>query len=428
MVSIRFSGSKSWIWNRPKCIGPCASNDDLSVNLPESSAIAMVKALKVEPISYTPVVSRLMRVGSSASMRIVGIVIRLRNHGDDLAGAHVEDDAGGGQRLEFGARGDQLVAQRMLHAQIDGELDRSLQPVGGKPRHMQRGEAMPVEPLLHAGDALVVDIDVAEKVRNLGAVRIVAFVLVQEADARQALTVDLALLLGRDVALEPDEAALGGQPFAQLCGVEIGQVCGEELDRFVHIDQPPRFGVERGHAHVGGQNFAVAVEDVGTRRRDRIAGDDAVRRTAVGYDRKHDQPHGNDEIHRGEGDDRQAQPRSRFGGAIDLAAGKGSAREPPPPRVSSICPIGCSSGALRDRCHRSSRPEFCRRRLRFVGTVGRRGGRRRDASRRRIGLFQIFNGGADRIGAVGLYESTADGRAADRVNRTASATTGLSGR
>jgi hypothetical protein len=52
--------------------------------------------------------------------RIVGVVIRLRHHGDDLAGAHVEDDASSGQRLEFSARGDQFVAQRMLHAQIDG--------------------------------------------------------------------------------------------------------------------------------------------------------------------------------------------------------------------------------------------------------------------------------------------------------------------
>jgi hypothetical protein len=40
--------------------------------LPESSAIAMVSALKVEPISNTPVVSRLMRVGSSASFGLFG--------------------------------------------------------------------------------------------------------------------------------------------------------------------------------------------------------------------------------------------------------------------------------------------------------------------------------------------------------------------
>ena len=111
-------------------------------------------------------------------VRIVGVVVGLRNHGDDLAAAHIEDDAGGGNRLELGARGDELVAQRMLHAQIDRELDRVLQPVGGEPRHVQRGEPVPVEPLLHAGDALIVDVDVADDVRDLGAVRIGALVLV----------------------------------------------------------------------------------------------------------------------------------------------------------------------------------------------------------------------------------------------------------
>ena len=58
--------------NLPKRSGMRASNDDLSVTLPESSAIAMVNALKVDPISYTPVVSRLMRVGSSASRGLLG--------------------------------------------------------------------------------------------------------------------------------------------------------------------------------------------------------------------------------------------------------------------------------------------------------------------------------------------------------------------
>ena len=107
---------------------------ELSVTLPESSAIASVSALKVEPISNTPVVSRLMRVGSSASLRIVGVEVGQRHHRDDLAGVDVDDHAGGRLGLEFVARLDQFVTQRMLHAQIDRELDRLLQPVGGEAR------------------------------------------------------------------------------------------------------------------------------------------------------------------------------------------------------------------------------------------------------------------------------------------------------
>ena len=86
---------------------------------------------------------------------------------------------------------DQFVAQRVLHAQVDRELDRLLQPVGGKPGHVQIGEPAAVEPFLDAGDALVVDIDVPDEVRDLGAVRIDALVLRQEADAGQAEPVDL---------------------------------------------------------------------------------------------------------------------------------------------------------------------------------------------------------------------------------------------
>ena len=67
-------------------------------------------------------------------------------------------------------------------------------------------------------------------------------------------------------------------------GIEIGQVGGQKLDRLVDVDQPARFGVERGHAHVGRQHLAVAVENVRTRRRDGVAGTDAMRGAAVGDD------------------------------------------------------------------------------------------------------------------------------------------------
>ncbi|MHC2378599.1 hypothetical protein ACVIHA_002974 [Bradyrhizobium liaoningense] len=48
---------------------------------------------------------------------------------------------------------EELVAQRMLDAQIDRELDRLLQPVGGKAGAVEIGEPLIVEPLLQARDA-----------------------------------------------------------------------------------------------------------------------------------------------------------------------------------------------------------------------------------------------------------------------------------
>ena len=89
--------------------------------------------------------------------------------------------------LNLARAATQFIAQRVLHAQIDGKLHRVLQAVGGEAGQVQRGEAMPVEPLLHAGNALIVDIDVADHMRDFGTARIIALVLVEKADAGQTL-------------------------------------------------------------------------------------------------------------------------------------------------------------------------------------------------------------------------------------------------
>ena len=54
----------------------------------------------------------------------------------------------------------------MLHAYVDGKLHRLLMAVARETREMQVGEPAAVEPFLDSGDALVVDVDVAEQVRD----------------------------------------------------------------------------------------------------------------------------------------------------------------------------------------------------------------------------------------------------------------------
>ena len=56
----------------------------------------------------------------------------------------------------------------MLHAKIDRQLDRSLQVLGGEPGHVQIGKPAAVQPFLDTGDALIVDIDVANDVGEFG--------------------------------------------------------------------------------------------------------------------------------------------------------------------------------------------------------------------------------------------------------------------
>ena len=111
--------------------------------------------------------------------------------------------------MEFFLGLEQFVAQRMLDAQVDRQFDRPLQAIGGKAGAMQIGEAVAVEPFLHPGDALVVDVDQTDQMRDFGAGRIDALVLAQEADAGNAEAVNFLLLLRRDFALQPDEAFLG---------------------------------------------------------------------------------------------------------------------------------------------------------------------------------------------------------------------------
>src|SRR6202011_1446631 len=104
---------------------------------------------------------------------------------------------------------------------VDRELYRLLLAVGAEAGAMQVGKAMGVDPLLDAGDALIVDIDVADDVRDLVHVRIDALVLGQEADARDTEAMHFLLLHRGDLALEPGEAAARTEPVAHLAAVEV---------------------------------------------------------------------------------------------------------------------------------------------------------------------------------------------------------------
>ena len=94
----------------------------------------------------------------------------------------------------------------MFDAQVDRQFHRALQAIGGKAGAVQIGQTVIVQPLLHPGDALVVDVDEPDQVRDRGTGRIDPLVLAEEADAGNAELVDVLLLLRRDLALQPDKA------------------------------------------------------------------------------------------------------------------------------------------------------------------------------------------------------------------------------
>src|SRR3974390_1275638 len=224
---------------------------------------------------------------------------------------------------------------------------------------MQRGEPLPVEPLLDARNTLVVDVDEADLVRRNGAVRVDALVFGEEADAGNAEPVHFLLLLGRDLALEPDETTLRRQPVAHFLRVEIWQGGGEQFDRLVRIDQLARFGEQRGRFDVGRENLAVAVENVRPRGGDRVLPDRLPAEAALALPGKQNEFAGNHAIHGREQEHGEAKPRLRLHIAIHGA--------PVEERTEYALPAGLLM------LHLSASPECCRsRRARGRGpTSGR---------------------------------------------------------
>jgi len=194
--------------------------------------------------------------------RVIGVEVGQRHHRHDLAGLDVGDEAGSRLGLVLVLCLEKLVAQRVLDAQVDRQFHRPLQAIGGKAGAMQIGEAVAVEPFLHPGDALVVDIDQTDQMRDFGAGGVNALVLAQEADAGNAEAMNFLLLQRRDFALQPDEALLRRQPVAHFAGVEIRQCRGQKLDRFVLVDDPARLAEQAGRLDVGGEHLAIAVDDI----------------------------------------------------------------------------------------------------------------------------------------------------------------------
>ena len=133
-----------------------------------------------------------------------------------------------------------------------------------------------------------------------------AAVLGEEADAGDAEGVDLLLLLGRDLALDPDEAGVAGEALPERGDVEIGQHPGDRFGGFVGIDDVARLAIERRGLDIGGEHLAVAVDEVRPAGGDRGVGIDAG---GAGR-RLHDAEHGEaaDDHREGEREDADGEP------------------------------------------------------------------------------------------------------------------------
>ena len=137
-----------------------------------------------------------------------------------------------------------------------------------------------------------------------------AAIFLDEAEAGLAKLVDLGLLLRRELALDGDEPLAVLQLLAQLRGVDVGEHACHLLDQLVTVDDLGRIGIEGGALDVGGEQPAVAVEDIGAMHRGGDVVDAAIARLDGGKAE-------GDEPHR---DGKEAQRKGEAGKPIAVAA------------------------------------------------------------------------------------------------------------
>ena len=72
---------------------------------------------------------------------------------------------------------------------------------------------------------------------------------------------DVALLLGRDLALDPDEAVLLAELVAQFPAIQFRENGVDQLGGLVLVDHLAGISENRDRLHVGGHGHAIAVND-----------------------------------------------------------------------------------------------------------------------------------------------------------------------
>jgi hypothetical protein len=169
--------------------------------------------------------------------RIVRIVVGQRRHGEHFAGVNIEHHASRRDCLVAVDCRGQFIAQHMLNPQIQRQPHRLEILVKRHANGRKVTEPLPVDIFLHAGDALVVDVDVTDDMRRGGTAGIEPAGLGPEADTGNAKCQDLALLLWRKLTPQPLEAGVGGEFAMDPAQIEIGQHGGEQFDGLVRHRQ-----------------------------------------------------------------------------------------------------------------------------------------------------------------------------------------------
>ena len=97
-------------------------------------------------------------------------------------------------------------------------------------------------------------------------------------------------MLRRDAALDPNEAFASNRAARAIARIDVRKNRSDQLRRFILVDDAAGLGENRHHLHVGRQNFAVAIENVGARAGERLHRG-ATNTLRIRLETEIDQPH-----------------------------------------------------------------------------------------------------------------------------------------
>ena len=208
---------------------------------------------------------------------IVGIEGRLVDHGEDLAGGHIEHDHRSGTRAVVADRRLQFPIRQVLDAHVDAQrqvpagargadvldvlhlaalavLDDALEPVlSGQPV---------IEGQLGAFLPLVIDAGEAQHMAHHFAGRVVAVVFAHQVHARQVQLADRLGVLRIQMPRQPEEVTIlaAGNAARQVRAIAI-QDLGKILPAFGGSSQFPGIGPHGVHRRADRQRRSVTVEN-----------------------------------------------------------------------------------------------------------------------------------------------------------------------
>ena len=181
---------------------------------------------------------------------MVRVVIRERDHRDDLAGGDVEHHPGPADGFEDLHLPGNFTGDNSLHAGVKGKLD------------VLAGGKSGIKRFFQSCQTVIVLVDLAEDMRGKLAAGVAAELAVAKVYPGDAKAEDLGMARRCQLVVKLDVAGLFRQKAVQGGFVMTRQKRGEGACRRPRVHDFRRVGMQHGDRQVGRQKSSVAIEDL----------------------------------------------------------------------------------------------------------------------------------------------------------------------